>query len=98
MLKKLIIAGSVLLLLVICLLAFLLLGTFDSETLGNLAMAEMSKASGLEINAKSFSLNLLKGLTLEGVTASGTSPEGELNFTLEKLVFEHRLAPSSKEG
>jgi uncharacterized protein involved in outer membrane biogenesis len=45
------------------------------------------------MKAEGFRLNLLRGLVLEKVAANSTTEGRKLDFTLDRLVFEHRLGP-----
>ena len=78
---------------VVALVAFLLLNDFDSPGLGKALLTEVNEATGVNITAKSYRLNLLNGLELEGVEATSDTPTRRVHLVLDRMVFEHRLAP-----
>ena len=78
---------------VVALVAFLLLNDFDSPGLGQTLLAKINAATGVNITAKSYRLNLLHGLVLEGVEATSETPSRRTHLLLDRMVFEHRLAP-----
>ena len=78
---------------VVALVAFLLLNDFDSPRLGQTLLAKINAATGVNITAKSYRLNLLHGLVLEGVEATSETPSRRTHLLLDRMVFEHRLAP-----
>jgi hypothetical protein len=81
------------LLVILGVLTYLVLGTFNSQKLGNLAIAEVNRITGIELKAERFSLSLLKGLALEGVSATSRSSKGNVEFTLKRMLLEHKLTP-----
>jgi uncharacterized protein involved in outer membrane biogenesis len=89
MLKKL----RVVLLVVVAILVFLLVRDWDSPELGQAILDKAGEAAGIEMSAEGFRLNLLRGLVLEGVEARSSSSGRQVNLSLDRLVFEHRLAP-----
>src|SRR3972149_741821 len=89
MLKKLLIVLAVLGVVVV----FLLSRDWDSPELGQALLDKVSTATGIQIKAEGFRLNLLKGVVLEKVEAKASGEGRELTFNLDRLVFEHRLAP-----
>ena len=89
MLKKILIVVAILLLVGI----FLLAKDYDSPELGQALLDKVGEATGVEMTATGFRFNLFKGIELDNVTASSSSPGRELDFTLDQLVFEHRLGP-----
>ena len=89
LLKRILIVAVLLLGLVV----FLLVRDWDSPELGQALLDVAGDATGIEITAKGFRLNLLRGLVLEDVEARADSPGRKFNFSLDRLVFEHRLAP-----
>ncbi|HKC13573.1 MAG TPA: hypothetical protein VKI41_16225, partial [Vicinamibacteria bacterium] len=92
MLKKVLIAGTLAGVLLLGLLVILLLTDFDSPRLGKAALDQASAATGVQLRAKAFRLNLLRGLVLEGVEATSTAPiRSELH--VDRLVFQHRWLP-----
>lgn len=89
MFKKILIVVVVLALAVV----FLLVRDWDSPELGQKLLDELGAATGVEMTATGFRFNVLNGVELDGVTAKSSSPGRELDFTLEQLVFEHRIGP-----
>ena len=89
MLKKILIVVAILLLVGI----FLLAKDYDSPELGQALLDKVGEATGVEMTATGFRFNLFKGIELDNVTASSSSPGRELDFTRDQLVFEHRLGP-----
>ena len=89
MLKKILIVVAVLLLVGL----FLLTKDWDSPELGQALLDEVGEATGVEMTATGFQFNLFKGIELDNVTASSSSPGRQFDFTLDQLVFEHRIVP-----
>jgi len=89
MLKKLLIVLAVLGVVAV----FLLSRDWDSPELGQALLDKVSDATGIQMKAEGFRLNLLKGVVLEKVEAKSSSDGRDLTFNLDRLVFEHRLAP-----
>ena len=89
MLKKILIAVGVLVLVGL----FLLTKDWDSPELGQALLDKVGEATGVEMTATGFRFNLFKGIELDNVTASSTSPGRAFDFTLDQLVFEHRIMP-----
>ena len=89
MLKKLLIVVVVLLAIV------LLLATrdWDSPELGQALLDKAGEATGIQMTATGFGFNLFKGVRLSGVEASQKDERREFSFTLDELIFEHRLLP-----
>jgi hypothetical protein len=83
----------VVLLVVVAILVFLLVRDWDSPELGQAILDKAGEAAGIEMSAEGFRLNLLRGLVLEGVEARSSSSGRQVNLSLDRLVFEHRLAP-----
>src|SRR5262245_1137681 len=79
--------------LLVALVAFLLVHDFDSPELGRALHDKVSAATGATITARTFHLNLLKGLRLGGVEIKADADGRSTQLTLETLVFEHRLPP-----
>jgi hypothetical protein len=92
MAKKLLIAGTLAGGLLLGLLLILLLTDFDSPRLGKAALDRASTATGVQLRAKAFRLNLLRGLVLEGTEATATAPV-RFELHLDRLVFQHRWLP-----
>ena len=89
MLKKILIAAAALVVVALVLLS----RDWDSPELGQALLDKVSASTGIQMKAEGFRLNVFKGVVLEKVEAN-TSGEGrELAFTLDRLVFEHRLLP-----
>ena len=89
MLKKLLIVLVVLVLVAV----FLLSRDWDSPELGQALLDKVSAATGIQMKAEGFRLNLLNGVVLERVEAKAFGEGRELTFNLDRLVFEHRLLP-----
>jgi hypothetical protein len=89
MIKKLLIVVVV----VLALVVFLLVRDYDSPELGQALLDKAGEATGVEMTATGFRLNLLRGLVMEGFEASSVTQARELHLTLDRLVFEHRLLP-----
>jgi uncharacterized protein involved in outer membrane biogenesis len=87
--KKLLIVLAVLGVVVV----FLAARDWDSPELGKALLDKVSAATGMEIKAEGFRLNLIKGVVLEKVEAKSESEGRDLTFHLDRLVFEHRLLP-----
>lgn len=89
MLKKLLIVLAA----IAAVLLVLLSRDWDSPELGRALLSKVSAATGVQIEAEGFRLNLLKGLVLEKVEAKVEGEGRNLTFHLDRLVFEHRLLP-----
>lgn len=89
MLKKILIVGAVFLVVV----ALLLTRDWDSPELGEALLDKAGETTGVEMTASGFRFNLFDGMELDNVTATSSSPGRELDFTLDQLVFEHRIGP-----
>ncbi len=72
---------------------FLVSRDWDSPELGQALLDKVSAATGIQMKAEGFRLNLLKGVVLEKVEAKSSGEGRELTFNLDRLVFEHRLLP-----
>jgi hypothetical protein len=72
---------------------FLVSRDWDSPELGQALLDKVSAATGIQMKAEGFRLNLLKGVVLEKVDAKSSGDGRELAFNLDRLVFEHRLLP-----
>ncbi len=88
--KKLIIAGAIVAGLLVLALVAVLFTEFDSPELGRLALGQVGEASGFDLQARGFRLNLLRGLELEEVEARAV--DGGLTASVEKVVLKHRPA------
>ncbi len=88
--KKLILAAAVAAGLLVLAIAAVLFTEFDSPELGRLALGQVGEASGFDLQAKGFRLNLLRGLELEEVEARAT--DGGMTASVEKVVLKHRPA------
>jgi len=79
---------------VIVAIAFFLINRdWDSPELGQSLLDKAGEATGIEMTATGFQFNLLKGVTLEGVKARSEEPGRTFLFSMDQLLFEHRLAP-----
>jgi uncharacterized protein involved in outer membrane biogenesis len=91
--RKLVIGLASILALVVAIVVFLLVHDFDSPDLGRALLDKVSAASGVTITARTFHLNLLNGLKLEGVELTSNADGRTLRMALDTLLFEHRVAP-----
>ena len=73
MIKKLLIVVVVLAALVV----FLLVRDYDSPELGQALLDKAGEATGIEMSATGFRLNLLRGVVMEGVEASSVTEARE---------------------
>ena len=73
--------------------AFLLMRDYDSPELGQALLDEVGDATGIEMTATGFRFNLFSGVELDNVTATSESEGRSFDFSLDQLVFEHRLGP-----
>ena len=78
---------------ILALAAFLVSRDWDSPELGRTLLGKVGQATGIQISAEGFKLNLLRGLVLEGVSGTAPGEGGSLAFTMDRLVFEHRVMP-----
>jgi uncharacterized protein involved in outer membrane biogenesis len=83
----------VVLVVLLAIAGFLLARDWDSPELGKTLLDKVGAATGIQMKAEGFRLNLLRGLELEKVEAVSSSEGRELVFTLDRLVFEHRVLP-----
>ena len=74
-------------------LAAVLLLEFDSPRLGRAALARIGPVLGGRVDARGFRFRLLRGLALEGLTASSEMAGGRFGLEAEALVLDHRLWP-----
>jgi uncharacterized protein involved in outer membrane biogenesis len=88
-LKKILVIAAILL----AVLVFLVARDWDSPELGQALLDKVGEATGVRMKAEGFRLNLLKGLVLEKVEGSSVGDGRKMDFTLDRLVFEHRLGP-----
>jgi hypothetical protein len=91
--KKILVAVAVGLVLVASAAAYLVRHEFDSPVLGQALLDQLGAATGVAIKARTFRLRLLDGLVLEDVQASSSNADRQLTLAVDRLVFEHRLAP-----
>jgi hypothetical protein len=89
MLKKLL----VVLVVILAIAIFLIARDWDSPELGQALLDKAGEATGIEMTATGFRLNVLKGVVLEGVEARSEKSGRTFQFSLDQMVFEHRLAP-----
>jgi hypothetical protein len=72
----------------------LLTRDWDAPGLGQALLDKAGEAAGVPMTATGFRFNLLKGVELSGVQASSVEEGGrEFSFSLDRLVFEHRVLP-----
>jgi hypothetical protein len=75
------------------LLAALLLLEFDAPGMGHAALARVGAALGARVDARAFRFRLIRGLALEGLTASSDLAGGHWTLGAEALILDHRLWP-----
>ena len=90
--KKFLLAAACILGLVVLSLVLVLFVEFDSPELGRLALSQIGKSSGFDLQAQGFRLNLMRGLELQQVEATGPMAGGEMSVQMERLVLKHRPA------
>jgi uncharacterized protein involved in outer membrane biogenesis len=66
---------------------------FDSPALGRAALARIGPVLGGRVDARAFRFRLVRGLALEGLTASSSMAGGRFSLDAEALVLDHRLWP-----
>ena len=71
----------------------MLLVNFDSPEMGQAFLKRAAEATGMQMKAEQFQLNLLKGLFLEKVRAEGNLSGAHLQAKIDRLALEHRLLP-----
>jgi hypothetical protein len=89
MLKKILIVVAAL----AAIAVFLVSRDWDSPELGRAVLEKVSAATGIQVQAQGFRLNVLKGVVLDKVQAKSSSEGRDLTFQLDRLIFEHRLLP-----
>jgi uncharacterized protein involved in outer membrane biogenesis len=89
MAKKLLIVLAVL----VAVAAFLLARDWDSPEIGQAVIDKVNEATGVNMTAGSFRLNLLKGVVLGDVKASKIQDGRKVDLTVEQFVVEHRVLP-----
>lgn len=88
--KKLILIVAIVAAVLVLGLLGVLFTDFDSPELGRLALNQIGRSADMNLEAESFRLNLLRGLELGQVKASGQRPDGELQASMDRLVLKHR--------
>jgi len=73
--------------------AALLLLEFDSPVLGRAALARIGPVLGGRVDARAFRFRLVRGLALEGLTATSDMAGGRFGLEADALVLDHRLWP-----
>ena len=73
--------------------AAVLLLEFDSPVLGRAALARIGPVLGGRVDARAFRFRLVRGLALEGLTATSDMAGGRFSLDAEALVLDHRLWP-----
>jgi hypothetical protein len=91
--KKLLMGLSLIVALAVTAGIALLFVDFDSPALGRAVLERAGSSTGLEIQAKKFTLNLWRGVVLHDLEVKGVLGEAELETRAARLVLEHRLAP-----
>jgi hypothetical protein len=66
---------------------------FDSPVLGRAALARIGPVLGGRVDARAFRFRLIRGLALEGLTASSEMAGGRFGLEADALVLDHRLWP-----
>ena len=89
MLRKFVVVFAILVVVV----AFFLMRDYDSPELGQALLDEVGAATGIEMTATGFRFNLFSGVELDNVTATSQSEGRSFSFSLDQLVFEHRILP-----
>jgi hypothetical protein len=79
--------------LVVAAAAAILLLEFDSPALGRAALARIGPVLGGRVDARAFRFRLVRGLALEGLTATSDVAGGRFGVEAEALVLDHRLWP-----
>lgn len=85
--------AAVVLLVVAAGVATALLLEFDSPALGKAALTRVGAVLGGRADARAFRFRLVRGLALEGLTASSNLAGGRWSLDAEALVLDHRLWP-----
>jgi uncharacterized protein involved in outer membrane biogenesis len=73
--------------------AAVLLLQFESPVLGRAALARIGSLLGGRVDARAFRFRLVRGLELEGITASSPIAGGRFGLEADALVLDHRLWP-----
>src|SRR5688572_28824382 len=73
--------------------ATVLLLELDSPALGKAALTRVGAVLGGRADARAFRFRLIRGLALEGLTASSNLAGGRWSLDAEALVLDHRLWP-----
>jgi hypothetical protein len=73
--------------------AAVLLLEFESPVLGRAALARIGPVLGGRVDARAFRFRLVRGLALEGLTATSDMGGGRFGLEAEALVLDHRLWP-----
>lgn len=89
--KKVVLIAALLLVLALVVGAIVLYLGFDSQHLGRTVLDRAGDRLGLELTAERFDFHLFRGLEIEGLTARGRLPAGDLEARLGRLVLRHEL-------
>jgi len=73
--------------------AAVLLVEFDSPVLGRAALARIGPVLGGHVDARAFRFRLVRGLALEGLSATSDMAGGRFGLEADALVLDHRLWP-----
>jgi hypothetical protein len=84
---------AVVVLVVAGMLATVLLLEFESPVLGRAVLARTGPVLGGRMDARAFRFRLIRGLALEGLTATSDIAGGRFSLEAEALVLDHRLWP-----
>ena len=66
---------------------------FRAPGLGRRILDAAGAEAGIEVQAATFKLNLVRGIILEEVVATTRFPSGTVVATLDRVVLQHRLLP-----
>lgn len=66
---------------------------FESPALGRALVKMAGDALGMELEARSFGLQLSRGIILREARGTWRGPDRTLTFALDELVFAHRILP-----
>lgn len=91
--KRFVLIAALLLVLALVVGAIVLYSGFDSQRLGRTVLDRAGDRLGLELAAERFDFHLFRGLEIEGLTARGRLPAGDLEAHLGRLVLRHELRP-----
>ena len=82
-----IVVGVVILL--VAIVAFVLFHRFDSPGLGQKIGAALKDATGIELQASAFSLQLAHGLSATEVRLAASTPGGRIELKADQILFSY---------